>query len=285
MRLVLACAAALVLLSCASSSALAAPNDGTVTGQVLNKTSGGGSTGGTTILLIAFGRKEQAPIGQQTAQADADGHYTFGGVDRDPNNVYLTVARYQNVNYPSDTPFQLTDQSTTQADITVYDATTIDDTIQLESLNLLVMGADKGIVQLMEMGALVNNGDRTFVTANPQDQQLANAIKFGLPRGALGVQMQAGFNDQDVIPGVSGIQVTSPIPPGRHQFALAFQLPYNGSDADVSLQVPYPTRASACTCRARGSNCRAAPCSRVVRRNWAARRTRCTPRPTSRSRR
>jgi hypothetical protein len=240
-KLVLACAAVMVLVAGASTTAFAAPNDGTVTGQVLNKSNGGGATGGTSVLLIAFGRKEQAPLGQQTVQADADGRYTFTGVDRDPNNVYLTVARYQNVNYPSETPFQLTDQASTQADISVYDATTADDTIQLESLNLLVMGADKGIVQLMEMGALVNNGDRTFVTANPQDQQLANAIKFALPRGALGVQMQAGFNDQDVIPSVSGIQVTSPIPPGRHQFALSFQLPYNGSDVDVSLQVPYPT--------------------------------------------
>jgi hypothetical protein len=241
MKLVLACAVALVLLTCASVSAFAAPNDGTVSGQVVNKTSGGGSTGGTSVLLIAFGRKEQAPLGQQTGNADEDGRYTFTGVDRDANNVYLTVARYQNVNYPSDTPFQLTDQASTQADITVYDATTTDDTIQLESLNLLVMGADKGIVQLMEMGAFINNGDRTFVTANPQDQQLANAIKFALPRGALGVQMQAGFSDQDVVPSVSGIQVTSPIPPGRHQFALSFQLPYNGSDVDVGLQVPYPT--------------------------------------------
>lgn len=241
LRVLFISAIAAATLATQSAPAFAAPNDGAVTGQVLNKTSGGGDTGGTSVLLIAFGRKEQAPLGQQTVQADASGRYTFTGVDRDPNNVYLTVARYQNVNYPSDTPFQLTDQSTTQADITVYDATTTDNSIQLESLNLLVMGADKGIVQCMEMGALINNSDRTFVTADPQDQQLANAIKFALPKGALSVQMQTGFSDQDVIPGVGGIQVTAPIPPGRHQFAMSFQLPYSGSNVDVSMQVPYPT--------------------------------------------
>lgn len=228
-----------MLLNVATLPASAAPNDGTVTGQVLNKTSGGGPTGGTSVLLVAFGRKEQAPLGQQTVQADADGRYTFANVDRDPNIVYLTVARYQNVNYPSDQPFQLQDQATAQADIAVYDATTEDSVLQLESLNLLVMGADQGLVQCMEMGALLNNSDRTFVTSNPQDQALANAVKFGLPKGALSVQMQTGFSDQDVIPSVSGIQVTSPIPPGRHQFAMSFQLPYSGSDVDVSLQVPY----------------------------------------------
>ncbi|MBV9579821.1 MAG: hypothetical protein JO057_14625 [Chloroflexi bacterium] len=237
------CLAAIVaaFMALTGVTAFADPLDGTVTGQVLNKTSGGANTAGTSVMLIAFGRKEQKPLGQQTVQADAGGRYTFTGVDRDPNNVYLTVARYQDVNYPSDTPFQLTDQSTTQADITVYDATTTDGSIQLESLNLLVMGADQGVVQCMEMGALLNNSDHTFVTADPQDQQLAKAIKFALPQGALGVQMQTGFSDQDVIPGVGGIQVTSPIPPGRHQFAMSFQLPYSGSNVDVSMQVPYPT--------------------------------------------
>jgi hypothetical protein len=231
---------ALTLLVASATTAFAAPNDGSVAGQVLNKTGGGSSTTGTTVVLIAFGRKEQAPLGQQTTQADATGHYAFTGLDRDPNIVYITVARFQNVNYPSDQPFQLQDQPAAQADITVYDATTADNSIQLESLNLLVMGADKGVVQCMEMGALLNNGDRTFVTANPQDQALANAIKFALPKGALSVQMQAGFTDQDVIQGVGGIQVTSPIPPGRHQFAMSFQLPYSGSAVDVGMQIPYP---------------------------------------------
>lgn len=53
--------------------------------------------------------------------------------------------------------------------------------------------------------------------------------------------MQTGFTDQDVIPGAGGVQVTAPIPPGRHQFAMSFQLPYSGSSVDLSLQVPYST--------------------------------------------
>jgi hypothetical protein len=233
--------AALLLLATAALPAAAEPNDGAITGQVLNKTANGASPSGTNVILVSFGRKEQAPLGQRSTQADADGRYSFTGLDRDANVVYISVARFQNVNYPTDQPFQLVDQSSYQADITVYDATNADDAIQLERLNLLVVGADQGVVQFMEMGSLVNSGDRTFVTANPQDQALARAIKFALPNGALGVQMQTGFNDQDVQAGVGGVLVTSPVPPGRHEFALSFQLPYNGSSADVSMQMPYPT--------------------------------------------
>jgi hypothetical protein len=231
----------LLLLVAGQTTVLAQANDGSVSGQVMNKTSGGGATGGAQVVLVSFGRKEQAPLGQKTTQADARGNYSFSGIARDANIVYITLARYEDVNYPSDQPFQLLDQPTAQADIAVYEATTADDQIQLENLNLLVLGADQGIVQCMEMGALVNSSDRTFVTANPQDQALARAVKFGLPSSAINVQMQSGFNNQDVIQGVGGVQVTSPVLPGRHQFAMSFELPYSGSSVDLTLQVPYTT--------------------------------------------
>jgi len=241
MRL-LALSVAALLGSLLPAITVAAPNDGSVSGQIVNKTSGGGSTAGVNVALISFGRKEQAPLGRMFTTADADGRYAFGGVDRDPNIVYLVVAQYANISYPSETPFQLL-QPEVQFDVPVYESTSSDDALQFERLNLLVLGADQGSLQFMQMGAIVNNGDRTFVAANPQDQQLARAVKFALPRGALGAQMQSGFDQQDVIPGIGGIQVTTPLLPGRHEFALSFELPYSGSSADVSLQVPYPTAA------------------------------------------
>ena len=53
--------------------------------------------------------------------------------------------------------------------------------------------------------------------------------------------MQTGFANQDLISGVGGVQVTTPLTPGRHEFAMSFQLPHTGSAADVTLQLPYPT--------------------------------------------
>jgi hypothetical protein len=238
----LTAAAVLLALLATALPAAADPLDGTVTGQVVNKSAGGGSPAGVNVLLLAFGRKEQAPVNQVTAQTDADGRYAFNNVDRDANLVYITVARYQNVNYPADQPFQLSGDTTSQqSDISVFETTSTDDAIQIQRLNLLFLGADQGVAQFMEMGTLVNTGDRTFVTANPQDQTLARGLKFGLPKGAINAQMQSGFNNQDVVADVAGIQVTSPVDPGSHDFALSFQLPYQGSSADLSLQVPYPT--------------------------------------------
>src|SRR5260370_10149827 len=53
--------------------------------------------------------------------------------------------------------------------------------------------------------------------------------------------MRWGFGDLDVQAGTGGVLMTRPVPRGRHEFDLSFQLPYNGSSADVSMQMPYPT--------------------------------------------
>jgi hypothetical protein len=116
-----------------------------------------------------------------------------------------------------------------------------DRSILLERLNVLLLGEDQGMLHFMEMGALMNTGDRTFVTANPQDLALARAIRLPLPAGALGIQMQSGFSNQELTSGVGSVQVTSPVVPGRHEFALSFQMPHTGSSADLTLQMPYPT--------------------------------------------
>src|SRR6266851_9194064 len=216
-------------------------NDGSISGQVVNKTAGGSPFDGASVRLVTFGRKEEAPLGQRTTQSDADGRYAFSGLDRDPNLVYVPFVRYGNVNYRPDELAQLQDQPAWQLDIPVYESTADDRAIQLERLTLLLLGADQGMLHFMEMGALSNSGDHTFVTANPQDLALAHATRLPQLAGALGIQMQSGFSSQDLTSGVGGVQVTSPLPPGRHEFALSFQVPYTGSAADVTLQLPYPT--------------------------------------------
>jgi hypothetical protein len=221
----------------------AEPDDGNVTGRVVNRTPGSGSPADASVLLITFGRQEQAPLGQRTTQTDGTGSFAFTGVDRDPNLVYLTLTRYADVNYSSDEFFELPDAQSVQADIAIYEPTTDDRALQLEQLNLLLLGTNAGMLQFMEMGVLTNTGDRTFVTPNPPDRALGRAVRFALPRGALSVQMQLGFDSVDIRADVGGIQVTSPLPPGQHEFALSFQLPYTGSSADVTLQLPYPTAA------------------------------------------
>jgi hypothetical protein len=232
-------ALAMLVAVLAAVPARAAPLDGSVAGQVSNGTAGAPVPVGEQVILVSIGRKAQT-FDQKTAPIDEHGQYTFTGLDRDPDLVYLTAVRHGGVTYPTTQPFQLVDQPSHQADIQVFEPTTSDAALQLPRLNLVVAGAQPGMLQMMEMGAVVNGGDRTFLTDNPQDQALAHGLRFALPRGALGAQFQTGFDNRDVVSSLDGVQVTGPVPPGQHEFALSFQLPYSGSDADLSLQAPYP---------------------------------------------
>lgn len=233
----------LLLLLISAVPVAAEPNDGEISGQLVNKTADGGPPAGIAVKLVTFGRKEQAALGQRTTVSDENGHYAFGELDRDPNLVYVPFARYAETTYRPDQLAQLQDRASWQLDIPVYESTTDDGAIQFERLNLVLAGADQGVLKFMEMGAVLNSGDRTFVTANPQDQAAARAIRLPLPQGALGIQMQSGFSSQDLTSGMGGVQITSPVPPGRHEFALSFQLPYASSSADLTLQMPYATHA------------------------------------------
>lgn len=220
--------------------ALADPLDGVITGQLSNGTSGGSNVAGDSVNLLVFGVKEQAALDRQTTSVGADGRYTFTGVDRDPNKVYLVVATHQTVSYPAAQPFQLKDQQTYDTDLQVYDTTSADDAIRLQRANLLVAGVQPGTLQVNEMGSLVNDGDRTFVTPDPQNGAAAHALRFSLPKGALDVSFQSGFRTDDMIAGVGGVQITSPLRPGQQDYAISFTLPYTGTGADLSIQAPYP---------------------------------------------
>ena len=105
----------LVLISVLPVSAQT--NDGSISGQVVNKTAGGSPAGGTSVRLVTFGRQEGAPLGQRTIQSDADGRYSFDQLERDPNLVYVPFARYADVNYRPDQLAQLQDQANWQLDI------------------------------------------------------------------------------------------------------------------------------------------------------------------------
>lgn len=231
---------ALLLWAGQPSSAGAEPLDGVVRGQVTNGTADGSSLPGAEALLLVFGIREQAQVGERSAEVDAQGRFELRDVDRDANLAYLLVIRHQGVTYAHASPFQLHAEPERQADVTVYDVTHSDAALRLERANVLVVGATEGMLEVLQMGALVNTGDRTFVTENPQDGALARGARFGLPSGALGLRMEQGFRDEEIQDAVGGVQVVAPIKPGRQEYAFSYRLPYTQASADLTQQLQLP---------------------------------------------
>ncbi len=240
-RIFAALGLALAVASLAAPAASADPLDGVVTGSVVNKTADGASPAGDMAHLLVFGVKEQAQIDEKTAHVGGDGRFSFTGLDRDPNRAFFVVVEHQGVQYSNPDPFQLRDQATHRADVEVYDATSSDASIQLDRTNLLVVGMQPGLLQVMQMGTVSNAGDRTYLPERRDGGVLARGLRLSLPRGTVGAQVQAGFDPDSVVASTDGIQVISPIRPGKQQFAMSFQVPFNGSAADLDLRFNYPT--------------------------------------------
>ena len=242
MTRVLSLGVAMLALLLAATTVAAEPNDGTIDGQVINGTADAGVPTGDEVTLLVFGKTDQAQKNQLTAPIDADGHYSLAGLDRSPDNVYVVLVDHGGVAYPGLAPIDLERDAAGHADVQVFDSTASDADIRFERLNLVVASTDPGLMQLYEMGAIVNTSDRTFVPDDPTGSSgaLGHGLRLGLPHGALGAKVQAGFSDTSLSPAPGGVQVTEPIMPGRHEFALSFRMPYTGTSADLGFKVPYP---------------------------------------------
>jgi hypothetical protein len=233
--------ATLLAVLVSSSTARAEPTDGTIDGHITNGTAGAATPVGDDITLLIFGKADEALKDQRTTSVADDGGYSFNGLDRSADVLYVVVAQHAGVAYSSSTPIDLQDTANGHADVQVYETTTSDEGIAFDRLNIVVASTDPGLLHMYEMGTVNNTGDRTFVPADPQATTLAHGLRFSLPHGALGAQVQSGFPTDDLVGAPGGVQVTSPIVPGPHEFALSFGLPYSGGTADLGIQVPYRT--------------------------------------------
>jgi hypothetical protein len=218
---------------------LADPKDGSVQVEVTNASGSPGSVTGDTVTLMTFGIKEQTQVAEAQATIDANGKASFKDLDRDANLAYWILVQHQGVTYPSATPFQLKDTTNFVATVRLFDATDNETALRFERVNLLISAVEPGLVHMLQMGAVVNESDRTYVTPNPQDGALARAVRFGLPPGSLQAQFATGFANEAILTWPGGVQSTQPLKPGRQEYAISFTVPYTGTAADLTLQLPY----------------------------------------------
>ncbi|MDA1349153.1 MAG: hypothetical protein O3A47_09880, partial [Chloroflexi bacterium] len=104
-----------------------------------------------------------------------------------------------------------------------------DDVLSAAAASVLFLGAnpDSGTISAMEIVSLVNSGDRTYVPG-PEPMDL---LRFGLPLGALGLQLETSLIGADHIQVDRGFALLGNVPPGRHEVMYTYQFPYTGSTA------------------------------------------------------
>lgn len=225
-----------VLASLAASPA-AAQGSGTIEGRIVNGTAGAPPPADLDVKIHIV--QNRAKTGEQVVRTDAEGRFRATGLAGGPDTIYFPIVDYRGVPYFPAQPIVLDGATPASVEITVYEATPTPDNIMFERANMILMNVSPTALGIMEMGALVNSGDRTFA-ADPEVTGSARTLRFTLPTGAIQISPQAGLPSDTLESTAEGFATTDPVRPGRREIAFSYQLPYDSSSLELTRSFTLP---------------------------------------------
>ncbi len=225
----LACALAMgaaLLLALAEPRGAVAQTTVTVQGQVVNGTAGAASPASAPVVLHSFTANRGLASTLQTV-ADAQGGFRFPDVALRDAGSYAFAVEYAGVTYTAVLP---SSALTAPVQLTVYE-TTQDLTsvrVQRQVWFISEVNVRDQTVAAVEFVHLVNSGDRTLLPDLATAGQIS-FLRFSLPPGATGLEVDSDLPGGQVIPLGTGFAVTAPVFPGPHDLNFAYRFPYRGT--------------------------------------------------------
>ncbi len=248
-RYALALAATLALAFCAlaatpvaAARASADGGDGSITGKVVNGTHDNAPVAGLSVILQDTVNTRATDAA--TTKTDAQGRFTFAGLDLSGVDLYSVYTHFQGGIY-STQPVQFGDSTTQQVQLTVYDATTSDANLSIKVTTLLVREPMQrnGLIGIGEFVTFVNTGKTAFIgQATPVNNDPHSLLRFSLPPGATNVTLGVGFVNAQATSIATGFSATATVPPGETQFAFAYDVPYRAKDYTLPYTSVYSTQ-------------------------------------------
>lgn len=219
-------------------SAAMADAGGRIDGRLTNGTIGASPPANLPVILHVF--QDQARVGERVATTDDLGNFVFENLEAGPRFVYFPVVEYGGVTYPAPKPIELGDAPAEAVDIRVFEPTEADDTVTFDRANMLILEVAPQSLTVMEMGAVLNKGDRAYVGGAEPDGRRPT-LRFSLPSGATQVTPQAGLSANALEGTPDGFISTSPILPGRQELAFSYRIPIASSSLDINRHQELPT--------------------------------------------
>jgi len=203
--------------------------EGTVYGQVINGTEGGGSVAGVEITLITY--IDNILAGTRTTETDGEGAFRFDGVN--PEHAYLVSAKYMDVDYYYPVAFDA-GEVTAYVEAGVCDATGSDAKIMV-GLTRKIVHVEEESLLVTEVYWLVNDGDMTYAGAD-------GVLFFQLPQEAYCFEAPEEMMIDFQLLDDNRVTYLVPFPPGERQLVYSYRLARLDSDElDISLVADYPT--------------------------------------------
>jgi len=239
MRWLLAAVAVLAILPFPGVAFAQEPANGTIEGQVVNQSEGGGSMDDLSVSLIPVG-EEEGTAQTRTTRTDGEGRFRFSNIPVESN--YLVRVNYMKIAYYYPLEFSDT-EATISIEIPVCDTTASDQAIRI-AWHHVVVRIQKDDIIISEVILLVNDGDRTYVGSEATSfEGEQGTLVFTLPPGAMRFEVPEDSTEDYLL--VDNMVVTTMVfPPGEKQLLYYYQLATSEEgDFTINLKADYPTDA------------------------------------------
>jgi hypothetical protein len=220
----------------------AAASGATLSGSVVNGTHGNAPVSGTQVVLQTYVSHASAQD-SATVTTDAQGHFTFAGLDGSGATTYAVYTRFQGGTFASGA-ITFANGTVAPQTLTVYDATASDANVRVALTTLLLGAPDQrtGLIPVGEFVTFDNTGHTAYVPAvAPSGGQPMGLLRFWLPAGAKNLSVGAGFEGAQILQVNTGFATSATVPPGKSQFAFVFDLPYSSTQYLLDYKTEYPT--------------------------------------------
>ena len=215
---------------------------GTLRGQVVNGTAGGGPTASLAVTLRAFRGDQESQ--RLAATADALGQFHFAHLETDADWAYQVQVTYQGVTYSGGVLSFAAGQDEIATEIAVYETTDSAERIGIERAHILITPSDRDReasagLSVAEFYVFANPTDRTYVGTQEMEGRRW-VSRFSLPPGSHDLAFDDGAPGGRFLAVEGGFVDTGPLWPGSTRVLFSYVLDCPAGDCDLSRQILYP---------------------------------------------
>ena len=206
---------------------------GTVKGRIRNITTGKPEAGQDVVLISYMGDRPQE---RHFAKSDSLGNFSFSSLQWDRS--YEIMLLHHGVQYVSGKMIFLPGDDEITLDLPVYDITSSDENVSLQSLNLIVYPNEEGgNMNVTSLYVFENSGDTVFT--GEQRGPDTTTLVFSIPEEAVDVTFSDGVNPEAVERQGEKLYSKLPFLPGMKRIALGYSLPLSQIQGKFQIEFDY----------------------------------------------
>ena len=208
---------------------------GSISGQVLNKTSDGPAPGVDLTLTSYMGER---PTGDKTIKSDEQGNFSFGDLAWDRS--YGLTVNFKGTQYSTDKMVFNPDEDAKVLNLPIYEPTSEDNDLAVVEAHMIVQSSEEAL-SVADLSLYSNNGDKVYVGGRETEDGRKESLKFSVPKGAQDLNFVHGAKPEDIVQTEYGFADTTSILPGEKRIVYTYNIALGSGTTKFDKTIDYPT--------------------------------------------